>query len=165
MNNTLQKKFVKTAMAAITILIIALLGFINIFNIVIVNKEIERKLNTLSRSGIDMSDPKHYKATDMISSEFTIPNGQNNQRRQEMDAPMNEKFFAVRFDEAGNIIHIDISRMYNISEDEAVNIAKKIYKSEKQSGKTENFRYAVNSDPQGSKTIVCMDTPMTAFLI
>ena len=51
MIRSLQRRFVITAMIAITVLLLFLLGGINAANIVITGNEIDRTLHVISRSG------------------------------------------------------------------------------------------------------------------
>lgn len=58
MIKTLQKKFILTAMLAISILLVVLLGAINVVNAGMVNQQTEFTLNMLVKKATDKAPPR-----------------------------------------------------------------------------------------------------------
>ncbi len=157
MIKTLQKKFVFTAMTAISVLILLLLGAINVANIIFVGKEIDKTLEIITdmETGIKSQTPKfdpvpHNPPTGMPKNDY--------------DVFMSSNFFVVRFDSQGNIVYTDVSRTSSLSEEEAQNLALQIYNSGNETGKIQRFRYMVRNNYETSgKTAVFLDTSGESF--
>lgn len=152
MIKTLQKKFIMTAMAAITVLIFLLLGAINIANVVIVRNDIDETLRIISEND---GDPGN------------IPNMPSNmppsispmQPKNEHDKLLSSNFFLVRFDTNGNIVFVDVSRIATIEESDAKEAAMQIYSVGQSTGKIGKFRFSVTNSRTGAgKTAVFLDT-------
>lgn len=147
----LQRKFIVTAMTAISVLLILLLGTINILNIYYVGNQVDQKLEMISQNeGNPDNIPRVSK--DMPPKE---PYGIKN----EYDTFMSSNFFVVRFDQNGTIIYTDVSRISFVSEQEAKELAEKVYNQKERSGKIENFEYMVkDSHMENGKVVVFLDT-------
>lgn len=152
MIRTLQKKFVFTAMAAITVLILFLLGVINGANFVIVGNQIDRTLQVVAEHADGEGEQP--------------PTPDDRAPRPFMDAPKNEydtflssNFFVVRFDQSGTIVYTDVSRTSAVTEEEAQSMASQIYASGRDSGRTGRFRYLAGKSRVGQGDIlVFLDT-------
>lgn len=151
MIKALQRKFIVTAMAAISVLLILLLGTINIINIVAVGRQIDARLEMISRNeGNPHNIPTLPK--DMPPKE---PYGVKN----DYDTFMSSNFFVVRFDKNGDIIYTDVSRISSVSEDDAKALAEKAYTQNEPSGKINGFAYMVrDSRMEIGKVVVFLDT-------
>lgn len=157
MIRTLQKKFVVTAMTAITVLILLLLGAINAANIVIVGDEIERTLRLVSENEGGTGDlmPRH---------ESGPPGPFMNAPKNDYDTFMSSNFFVVRFDGDGEIVYVDVSRTSAVTGEEAVKLAAAVYDSGRESGKSGKFRYLMRDDRVGmGKSIAFLDTSQERF--
>ena len=152
MIRTLQRKFVFTAMAAITVLILFLLGVINGANFVIVGNQIDRTLQVVAEHADGEGEQP--------------PTPDDRAPRPFMDAPKNEydiflssNFFVVRFDQSGTIVYTDVSRTSAVTEEEAQSMAAQIYASGRDSGRTGRFRYLAGKSRSGQGDIlVFLDT-------
>lgn len=144
----LQKKFIFSAMLAITILIVLLLGAINIGNAYASKNQNEQLINSLLNNETMKQPPRNEKRP----MEF-------------LSAPMDENFkmasvyFTIRTDSCDNIISTDVNRIANISEEEAEELFKEVIHSETSEGKIGSFRYkcAVN-EHDNSKVYFFLDT-------
>lgn len=155
MIRTLQRRFVITAMIAITVLLLFLLGGINAANIVITGNEIDRTLHVISRSGGNAEN---------LVPDSPPPRPGDTGPKNDYDVVMSSNFFVVRFDAQGNIIYTDVSRTSAVSEAEAAQMALQAYDGETGSGKTGRFRYLIGDSPVGmGKTAVFLDTSEERF--
>ncbi len=157
MIGTLQKKFVITAMIAITVLILFLLGAINIANIIIVGNQVERTLQIISKteSGAGLQFPKPNNV---------FPEPHMGMPKNDYDIFMSSNFFVVGFDESGNIVYKDISRTSSVSEEEAEQLAMQIYNMGEKSGKIQKFRFIMNDNYiREGKNIVFLDISEEIF--
>lgn len=149
----LQKKFIFSAMLAVTILLIILLGAINTANAYSSKIQNERMLDNLL---ISETAPPHD----------NNDNNNNNHKEPKKSSlpPAEEKakipsvYFKIRTDNSDNITSVEISHINNITEDEAKEIFSKI-DSRNDNGTVQNFRYkyTVNT-PDSSKTYFFLDT-------
>lgn len=157
MIRTLQKRFVVTAMTAITVLILLLLGVINAANIVIVGDEIERTLRLVSENEGGAGNL-------MPLPESGPPGPLMRAPKNDYDIFMSSNFFAVRFDKDGEIVYVDVSRTSAVTEEEAKELAAAVYDSGKESGKTGKFRYLMRDDRVGmGKSAAFLDTSQERF--
>lgn len=149
MIRTLQKKFVLTAMLAITILLLALLGAINVGNAFINESQNERLLESLINN--------------------QMPGMQPPPARGEMpgflEAPLNENkkmsavFFTAKIDYDRKIVGIDVSRIASVSEDEAEEIVKTVLDNGKIEGITHGFRYkSIDLKTENAVVYLFLDT-------
>lgn len=159
MIKTLQKKFILTAMLAISILLVVLLGAINVVNAGMVNQQTEFTLNMLVKKATDKAPPR--------DSMETL---QNQQEPKEPDLPkkedvtMSSRYFWVCMDNSGVIVETDMSHISSVTEDEAKEMAQKAAEQDADSGRVEGFRYTIQSthDEQGS-VAVFLDTTTQVY--
>lgn len=149
MTRTLQKKFVVTAMAAISVLLLLLLGAINIVNFVMVGGQIERNLQMIASREIDgeMQPPFDNAPPRRF---FDPP-------KNAYDTVLSSNYFVVRYDRNGAVVYIDVSRTSTVSEDDAKGRAALVYAAGKENGRDGRFRYLVQDTLSGT-TIVFLDT-------
>lgn len=151
MTGTLQRKFVITAMTAITVLILLLLGTINIANIVMVGKQIDDRLFMISENE---GRPENAPAAPDRGAP-AVPFGPKN----DYDAFLSSNFFVVRFDTGGEVVFTDTSRISSLTEEAAIELAQEIYESDTESGRTGRFQYRVKNSRTGTgRVIVFLDT-------
>lgn len=154
MIKTLQKKFIITAMTAISVLLILLLGAINVANIVSVSKETEKKLDIISENEGDFGKLKPV--ADARRPE--LPQNFRGGEKNAYDTFMSSNFFVVRFNANGEEIKTDVSRTSTVSEDEALQLANQVVNSEKTEGKTGKYRFKITVSADGEIVAVFLDT-------
>lgn len=147
----LQKKFVITAMIAVSALIFLLLGAVNVINIVIVQGEVDRTLSMIVENG---GNPGNA-----FPVQDAAPPGFMDAPKSDYDTLMSSNYFIVRLNRDGQSVFVDVSRTSAVTEEEAEAIAEELYSSGKDSGKTGKFRYLVQADRVGNgTTAVFLDT-------
>lgn len=151
MIKTLQRKFIVTAMTAISVLLLLLLGTINILNIYYVGNQVDKKLEMISQNE---GNPDNIP---MVPGEMP-PRGPYGMKN-DYDTFMSSNFFVVRFDRNGDIVYSDVSRISSVSEEEAKELAEKVYTQNDLSGKIDSFEYMVRDSRMGfGKVVVFLDT-------
>ncbi len=133
MTKTLQKRFVRTAMAAITILLVILLSAVNIANIIIVNQQAEKVMSVLT-AGRGSYDPSSHRQPKDAERHFPLF------RRPTPDDMMGARYFYVRFDATGNVLRTNLKHIYAVTDEQARQIALELYGGEP-SGQYEQFQY------------------------
>lgn len=151
MIKTLQRKFIVTAMTAISVLLILLLGTINILNIYYVGNQVDKKLEMISENE---GNPDNL-PRDPGNKPPREPFGQKNA----YDTFIASNFFVVRFDRNGDIVYMDMNRISSVSEQKARELAEKVYNQSELSGKIDGFEYMVRDSRMGiGKVVVFLDT-------
>lgn len=140
MQKTLQKKFVMTAMAAISVLLLILLGTINGLNFWQNERQSDRLMDMLCQqiAGAPPSEPGMLPFPDMQGKRgprdfFSPPVTE--------DHAMAARYFCVWFDREGTITHTDTGRISSVSGEEAEEYAEKIYEQGNTLGKLNHFKY------------------------
>lgn len=132
MTKTLQKKFVFTAMLAVSLLLVALLGAINIGNAAITSRQTNALLNALVEAETAFTpirpQPKHDR-----NSPFSPALTE--------DHRLSARYFVVLTDASGTILKLDISRIASVTEPEASAILSQVLQSAKTQGRVAHFRY------------------------
>lgn len=146
----LQRKFIVTAMTAISVLLILLLGTINIINIRAVGRQIDARLEMISQTE---GDPHNI----LTPPEDAPP--REHGMKNDYDTFMSSNFFIVRFDKNGDIVYTDVSRISSISEEEAKVLAKEVCTQREASGQMGGFAYMIRDSRLGiGKAVVFLDT-------
>ena len=157
MIKTLQKKFIFTAMTAVSVLLLILLGAINIANIVIVRTETEKTLTMISEADgrFDHIQPP---------TDYTPPFELKVKPKDERDKFLSSNFFIVRLNTSGQVVFTDVSRTSLVDEASAEKLALKVFSEEINSGKTGKYRYQISgSRVNGETVIVFLDTSEEIF--
>jgi hypothetical protein len=157
MIKTLQRKFIITAMIAVSVLLILLLGGINAFNAWTTENETDSLLSEL-----------------LISEANPTPERPNNPmgNRGFLSAPPSEDdkisavFFTVRFDSSGNIMQADTSHISSVSDSDAAELAANIYAVGKESGRAKNFKYmSVSASDGRGRVYLFMDVSSDYYAV
>lgn len=140
MKKTLQKRFVRTSMLAISILLIVLLGGINGMNYVITGKETEQILGML----VDTQGLYTPPETGNFEPESgSLPPG----RFPSPDEMLGSRYFVVFWDTDGGILFIDTSHIYAVTEEEAGEIAERADLKEGETGRSGQLAYRCAQAP------------------
>lgn len=113
MKKTLRKKFVFFAMSAVTVLLIVLIGAINIFSRIILDRQSDYILHAIA-DGNDRFVQKEFHE----GFSFFPP--------MNMDTIESTRFFMVRIDSDGNIADVNIDRISSVTEEQAIKYAEQI---------------------------------------
>ena len=149
MIRSLQKKFVVTAMIAVTVLLAVVLGALNIINAVSTTRQAENLLMEL----VMRSDRNGFQ-----------PHGMREDRRNFgfLAEPMGENiedssaYFIVRMDERCSVLDVDVSHISSISEEEAEAYALSL-DVDSDRGRLDSFRYQIFPAPNGGYSIIFLD--------
>lgn len=147
MTKVLQRRFVIASMAAISVLLLVLVGAINLVNFSITARRVEQVLSQLVES----------------EGLYTPPNMQQGNSPHAPNAPtpddmMGARYFFVRFDADGAAVQTNVSHILAVTEEEALHIAREIYRGGAQSGYTGTFRYQTAHALDGrSSLVICLD--------
>lgn len=131
MIRALQKKFVRTAMIAITVLLLLLLGAINLSNIMMVRTNLDRRLQMIADN--EGNPPPPGKP---FPSDRWMENPKN-----DYDSFLSSNFYVVRFDRNGKVHAVDVSRTSSVTEQEAVDLALQIFQEGREKGRTGKYRF------------------------
>ena len=171
MTKTLQKKFIGTAMIAITVLIVLLLGTINVLNAVRVSQENDELLDMLVRnremrenrflSDAETTPPELHSMGDATlpeGDEFGRPGrgGLFNPDFKEDDI-MAARYFTVRVSSSGKVLSANVSNISSVEEDAAAEYAGKVLEKGKEEGRLSHFKYRITDARNGEKDIVFVD--------
>ena len=152
MIKVLQKKFVFTAMASVSILLLILLGTINVVNIVMVRTETDKTLTMISEADGNFDHIQHP-PNSTPPSDFRI------EPKDERDKFLSSNFFIVKLNENEQIIFTDVSRTSLVDEDSAEEFALIVLNEGKTSGKIGKYRYQIRNSHMGNEmVIVFLDT-------
>ena len=154
MTKTLQKKFVVTAMAAITVLLLLLLGVINVVNSVLVSGKIQRTLEIIwqSEGGEGLLPPPD-----------PAPRGPGEGPKNAHDTVLSSNYFLVHYDQEGAVAKVDVSRTSAVTEEVAQELAAQACAGEREGGRLSRFRYLRREAPQGGVTLVFLDISEEVF--
>lgn len=157
-----QRKFILTAMIAISILIVSLLGAINIINVGRVKNENQRLLDMLSRDE-GIAPPKDD--MEPVSDEPAPQSDYHRKGDREVapgiteDAAKAARFFIVRLDEDNQVVHVNIDNISSVSEEEAADYAVWALGRDDTQGKKDSFIYKISDSKVGNgKTVVFLKT-------
>ena len=109
MTKTLQKKFITTAMLAITVLILVLLGAINGIYGLISGQQMERMLGMLVYNG------------GAPSLQPELPGGARPgflEQPIDEDTAMSARYFLIRYNSDGEAVQTDVSKIASVTETE-----------------------------------------------
>lgn len=132
----LRKKFIFTAMVAVTVLIVIIVGAINIFNCMVIDSQTDRTLEFLVQRSF---------VPDFDKSE--VPNKDMPEKRDIFDKPMNEdtfmasRCFTVYLTAENEILRADTGRISSVDEKTAVSIAEQMLKKGKYDGTCDGFKF------------------------
>lgn len=139
----LQKKFIMTAMAAISVLILVLLGALNAMNFWITSQQIDHTLSMLA------SGPEETPPPDRGSGFFEPP--------MDRDVLLSARYFLVFFDSSGQVVGTDVTRIASVSEEQAEEYGQQVQQKQREKGSLDRFRYQVSSGPEGGQVIAFLD--------
>lgn len=145
MIKTLQRKFIITAMAAISILILVLLGTINVGNVWMTGRQTERTLAMLAENEGDFPPQMDFREKE--GTGFLAP-------PMNEDTAMAARYFLVRVDTDGENVYKDVGKIASVTEAEAGEFAQKVIETGKKSGRIQQLAYSVTDSDDGRGTVM-----------
>ena len=94
----LRARFIRTAMLAVTVLLVLLLGAINLINLGMVQRDLKDTLQMVA-DRVDKAD------NDLV----------------------NTAYFLVQIDSSGNVASVDVTHVTGVDEEQAASYAQKVY--------------------------------------
>lgn len=151
MTKMLQKKFVTTAMAAVTILLVVLLGTINALNYGMSARQTDRTLVMLLDNEGSFP-PADEKRPEQNGKRLLDP-------PMDADTAMSTRYFLVFLDQSETVVRTDVTRIASVDDADAEEMAQEVLKNGKKDGKITHFSYrmAETADGRGS-LLVFLDT-------
>lgn len=176
MTKTLQRKFIGTAMIAITVLLFVLLSAINVINAVRISQENDSVLDMLVRNE-EMRDDVLFRGDDRgkgnpeENGDFVPPaimpgmwdeegdRGRGGFFKPELreDDIMAARYFTVLASADGEIIKTDVSNISSVDEEEANAYAAKVLARDATEGKVSHLKYRISDTRNGDKRIIFVD--------
>ena len=186
----LQKKFIISAMLAVTILLVVLIGGINVFNYLTTSGDNDRLMEMLCYSfetstkwNADTTDnaqpPQsingtHQNTTDASGSQNNPdfppqdngtkpPDDKKNNSfgRHDKNAVDSARYAAVAIDKNGNIIRTDVTHISSLTEDEATAITEALKNTAAGTGTYSGFQYRISETKRAEgKVIILLDNGM-----
>ena len=144
MLKTLRRKFVVTAMVAVTALLLVLLGGINGVNLWLNSRDTDMLLLALSDGEGTIRPEREGPGL------FRPP--------LDGDAAMSAVYFTVRLDADGKAVYMDVSRISSVTEEEAAQYAEEAAASGESKGNEGRFKYRITASREGQgSTAVFLD--------
>lgn len=186
----LQKKFIISAMTAVTILLVVLIGGINVFNYLTTSNDNDRLMEMLCYSfetstkwNADTTDntqpPQSINSTRQNTTDATgnqndtgfVPQGNgtkppddkknNGFGRHDKNAVDSARYAAVAIDKNGNIIRTDVTHISSLTEDEATAITEALKNTASGTGTYNGFVYRISETKRADgKVIILLDNGM-----
>ena len=167
MSRILQKKFIATAMIAISVLLLVLLGTINVINAWSSEKQSDQMLEMLLEKELSSGPQKPLELREEKGKK--MEKGDKEGGRSFLDLPMTENsamsavYFWVLEDSSGTVLQTDISRIASVTEEEAEAFALQVYEKSKESGRISYYKYKTGLVSNGKDRIVLfLDTSAQA---
>lgn len=150
MIRALQKRFILSAMLAVTILLVVLLVAINIGNLYVSERQSRQMLGALMKEETMMQPPpRNDKPRGLLGAPL------------DANSRMSAVYFVVKADSRHNIFEINTSRIADISEKDAKALCQTVIDRGVSEGKIQDFLYRVSvSERDGSTVYLFLDTTM-----
>lgn len=179
MVKTLQKRFIKTAMLAVTLLLLAVFIALNIYNYASAKNELNSTMALLSeyegdRGNVPTDRPDHLPPIpdgenphehdddgEPSTDEFVhgFMEGRVSFKKTDRDVFLTSPFFMVRLNSEGEVVYSDISQISSLTGETAAAIALEVYGSGIPSGRAGTYIYNIIENTGGKgHTIIFLDT-------
>lgn len=146
MIRTLRRKFIFTAMLAVTILLVGLLGSINVINTILNARQTDMRLDMLlaeESSPIPQMPPKFGGGEEHGFLRFPLTE----------NTRMSSVYFVVRTDPDGTVVQTNVSRIATVTEEQATSLAQTVQANGNREGRISGFRYRSASLPNDVGTV------------
>ena len=150
MIRTLQRKFTVTAMIAVTVLLVLLLGGINLFNAISVSRESDELMDLLCAR-------EDFGPAPMGPSFGEEPQDGVFGRSPDEDDRRSALSFTVRFDGEGTLLGVDLGNLSSLTEAEAEALGRQALESGQTEGRLDARRYRIVTPAPDHRTVVFLD--------
>ncbi len=150
MIQTLRKKFIVTAMIAVSVLLVLMLVLFNGMNGLTNRRETAQLLEMLARNE-GPGNPEHHNLFPALPG----PEEEKVLKPNEENSRMSALYFSVRQTETG--WQADVSRIADVTEAEAVAMAEKWFSAGSKEGIDGKYRYRFSKAPTGKNQCVALD--------
>ena len=176
MIRALQKKFVVTAMIAVTVLLLVVLGALNVFNAVSNARQTEFLLDDLGRQNAlfprtedHALPPPASGESNPVSDAAAMPAEVQPEpfarvrRRGFLDEPMDDNmrmsalYFIADLDDQCRVVRTDVSHIASVTEEEAAELALGL-DVDQTGGSAGSYRYKIFPRPEGGYRVVFLDS-------
>ena len=176
MIRALQKKFVVTAMIAVTVLLLVVLGALNVFSAVSNARQTEFLLDDLGRQNAlfprtedHALPPPASGESDPVSDAAAMPAEVQPEpfarvrRRGFLDEPMDDNmrmsalYFIADLDDQCRVVRTDVSHIASVTEEEAAELALGL-DVDQTGGSAGSYRYKIFPRPEGGYRVVFLDS-------
>ena len=176
MIRALQKKFVVTAMIAVTVLLLVVLGALNVFNAVSNARQTEFLLDDLGRQAAFFPRTEDGAAAPPAAGEPEPVSGSagapgeaqpdlfgHGRRRGFLDEPMDDNmrmsalYFLADLDAQGRVLRTDVSHIASVTEEVAAALALTL-DVDQTGGSAGSYRYKIFPRPEGGYRVVFLDS-------
>lgn len=143
----LQKRFIFSAMLAISILLIVLLGAINVGNILLSDRQSRQMANMLLNEELRVQPPREERPRDF----FKLP--------MDANTKMSAVYFTVQVGADNTIFGVNTERIADISDEDAESLCMQAMEQNKSEGKIQNFLFrSAENQRDGSLIFLFLDT-------
>lgn len=145
----LQRKFILICTASVLTVVFLVFGVILALNISSMNRNIDILADRVSEGGGRF--PKNFNENFKLHKRPVKNEGDFNFITPE--TPFSTRHFTVLFDNEGNVTQTNTEAIYSITDDTAVEYAKKVIKNSEERGWLSNYRYKVFSLESGTGVV------------
>lgn len=165
MTQSLKKKFIVTAMTAISILLIVILGVINMANAIYNSHETKLLLDALYENTVNNDMQGFYPGPNGMMQDIPPENGiypGRKNRDRIFDLHVNEHskmsavYFLVRFDANGEPTSAFTDRA-TVTQKEAMDLAREVLEKNRSTGRTGQFKYRKAVTRNGENVLIFLD--------
>ncbi len=154
MIKTLQKRFIFSAMLAVSILLIVLLGAINVGNVLLSERQSRQTANMLLNEELRVQPPREERPRDFLD----LP--------MDANTKMSAVYFTVQVGADHTIFGVNTERIADISDEDAANLCRQVMEQDRSEGKIRNFLFrAAENQKDGSLIYLFLDTTVQQHTI
>ncbi len=156
MTKELQKKFIRSAMLAVTLLLVIFFSVINISNYYVSERQIRQTLQRILLENAQMKPEEMPGAQDDVREPERAPEPKEDARakppgdlRSEDELLAGQSYCYIRFGADGRVISLDVSHAISLTEESAKELADSAASSGRTSGRTDGYAYLISPDRVG----------------
>ena len=137
----LRRKFIAIAMLSVSIVLIAIVGTINIANIISTSGSLDARLALIADNGGTFPDMRPDDGNKPSPQKEKPVTNDLEKHGISLESPFETRYFTVTIREDGTVERIDVKNIASISSDTAEEYAKELYQKGKTSGFFSGYKY------------------------